>query len=211
MAKDKPKNKTSIADAVSKQADKELKSSGKIWTGSSGGATGPIMTSTPPMINTKTDLEMERKYKEYNESIKELDPMYSNLIPVSKILVRCYVMEYTRTEGGLLIKPIVTIPVPTQNGIGKIGDVETPFPYQTKAIVIAAPKRYEETYPVGATVQLSSSPIKAVSRGKDSGIDLPYAFTHASYPYPGVPANVEDRHYGYLLVPPMEIDVIMNM
>jgi hypothetical protein len=214
--KNKPNKKTSINDVVLQQADKELKKSGKTSVGYSGKSDNagpiPIIQSTTPVVNDKHALQLEKDIKEYNENIGKLDPEYKSLAPISKIIVRCYHIETERTESGLILEPKLEVEVPTQAGYGIIGTVKSPYAYQKKAIIVAVPERYKNDentpFKVGAIAQLSTTPLRPIKKGKDVDFDLPNGFTHHSYQHPVPPKSIKNKHYGYLLVSPHEIDAI---
>lgn len=166
-----------------------------------------------PMINEAPMIQKELDVKEYNENVTKLNPLYTALIPTNRIIVRCFHIETYRTEGGLIIEPKIKIPVPTQNGYGMIGEISSPYAYQKLAVVVAIPeslRRNESNKLVpGALVQLASNPLKGRKAGKEFDVDLPYGFTHYTYPEVLPPSNLKSEHYGYLLIPGSEIQVII--
>lgn len=212
--KDKQNKKTTIEDVVKQQADKERKQSGKIWVGSSGSDTEvPIIKKQEPVINDAALLKEEKEKNEYNEKITELDPLYTVLSPVSKILVRCKVLVPYRSDGGLIMKPSVMVPIRTGNEIGWLDAKESPWPYSREAIIVALPEGYKErgVYKVGQIVQLTDGPVRArpTKGGEDAEIILPSGYAHPLWKDAMFPQKVTDRHYGYILVNPSEIEMIL--
>jgi len=104
---------------IAKQAgDRERKQSGKIFTG--GGLTSqereglkqrvgfkPVGATTLP--NTANLIKIEEGIQEYNKSITDLQPLYSELKPVWKIIVRAYHLEAERTPGGIILPPEIPL------------------------------------------------------------------------------------------------------
>ena len=164
--------------------------------------------------NSQELITLDKNIKDYNAKVLELDPLYTNLIPTEKVLVRVYVMETTRSEGGIILEPTVKVPIPTQNGMGQIGHITTPYPYQTKAVIVSAPhmmrKVEDQPYVPGTIVQLSDAPIKVRVLNKEAtDVTIPSAFTHHEWQFPLPPKDMTNRHYGYLLVRKSEINVLV--
>ena len=157
------------------------------------------------MINENHLIEQETKSKEYNEKIYDLNPKYSELIPLHEIIIRCKVLEVERSPQGLLLPPVVKVDIPTNSGVGKIGEVDSPYPYKKEAVIVAVPPSYADNpdspYKVGSTVLLSSSPLKVVATNKEgTNFNLPQSFTHPDWNHLMPPTDMENEHYGYLMV-----------
>jgi hypothetical protein len=147
--------------------------------------------------------EDAKERAEYNEKVKVLDPEYSSFEPYRKILVRCYVHNYYEA-GGVLIKPNVTVEVPTQSGYGYLPSEESPYPYAPRAVIVAVPKGKEnEGFVPGREVMLMAKTVMAFKAGKDYPFHMPRAFTMPSWSSQEPPTSMKSDHYGYLLVDPM--------
>jgi hypothetical protein len=216
MGKDKPAKLTTMNDMVSERAkvEREMRGDSKQFFFADTSETTPIIGGPQINLNNAEDLQLESKISQYNSEITNLDPDYANLTPITKILVRCYHIETERSPAGLITKPTVQVKVPTQNGVGYIGRVESPYAYQKRAVVVSVPDRYskDENSQIkpGTIVQLSSNPLIARSAGKDYDFDMPYAFTHYSWQDILPPKDCLNKHFGYLIIPINEIEVIVS-
>lgn len=166
------------------------------------------------MVNSEADVLAEKDAKEYNAKVSEIDPLYGNLKPIRKILVRCFHKEPQRTEGGLIL-PVdeMEVKVPTQTGQGIIGVVKSPWAFSKRAVVVAVPdysKPELAKLRVGNVIQLNTGVLKAVKGSKDMSFDLPNSFTHHTWGKVTPPESKKSPHYGYFLVPEHEIDMIIE-
>lgn len=162
----------------------------------------------PQMPTIKYDAEFNSKIKLYNTLIEDLDPRFTSLTPVSKVLVRVFLKELT-VENGVYIPNTTFVKLPTHQGSGYVGEVQNPFPYSKKAIVVAAPESTD--FKAGQIVILSANPITAVSTGsgKEATITIPASFTHPDIDIELTP-DVNNPNYGYLLVDRYAIEFILN-
>ena len=105
--KDKPTSAISMQD-VAHQLGKRDTISGK---------QKKLFIPTSEILGTgRVSDEDEKLRVEYNKKIKDHLPEYANFVPLRKVLVRCYVMEYY-DRNGIMIKPVIEVPVKTQNGM----------------------------------------------------------------------------------------------
>ena len=120
------------------------------------------------------DLEFNEILKQYNENILNPNPLYNSLVTRNKVLVRVFVNELTITPDGIVIPNTQRVVIPTKAGYGTVGTIESPYPYSTKAVVIAVPKYIEDLVP-GMIVQLSEEPTRAVPMGggNEAAITIP--------------------------------------
>jgi hypothetical protein len=142
----------------------------------------------------------------YNNNITTLDEDYARVQPMSKILVRSFLLEPNKSEHGLLEPHKQLISIPTNAGVGSLMEIESPFPYSDKAIIVAVPEGYTSIKP-GDIVQLESNPIKPVTQGHGANatIFIPHSYMHPDAKSLEIPRNSSDKHYGYLLIPYHEI------
>lgn len=150
-------------------------------------------------VNTTSDDESNRV--EYNASIDNHLPEYVNFTPYRKILVRCFVLEYYTTEAGVLVKPVVEVPVKTQNGMAIKEMVDSPYPFSRKAIVVSVPEGTSNFKP-GDTVLLDKHVVMATKVNENAPFHLAKGFTMDTWPGLEVPTSMKDPHYGYMLVEP---------
>ena len=154
------------------------------------------------------------KLKKYNEELNNINPVYGNLIPFTKILVRVMVKELEKTEGGLYMPNMLEVPIPTQSGLGHVEQAENPWPYTRSAIVVAVPESFKNSTFVSLSILdkviLSSSPVKghAMSKGRGAAIGIANSFTHPlEYKNNQPPTDPSNPHYGYLLVSMSELEM----
>lgn len=146
---------------------------------------------------------------EYNANLTQLDEDYKKVVPMSKILVRVFLHEPGKSEHGLLEPHRQLIPIQTNAGVGTLMEIESPFPYSNKAVVVAVPNGYISIQP-GNLIQLESNPIKPIANGSGANarIHIPLSYMHPSAPSLEIPQNCKNKHYGYLLIPFHEISTI---
>jgi len=222
--KDKPNKKTSMEDIVKERASQNRKGGHNALIGYTGIEDGKKVTPqlSPgvrqvQLLNSEDDLKQEKDINEYNDKLMndDIDPLYADLIPTQKVLVRCFCKEVQRTESGLIIPPDeIKVKVPTQSGQGFVETVRSPWAFSTKAKVIAIPTRFgeSETQPiqVGKVVQLIGNVIIPRKDGKEMIFHVPAGYTHPSYQMEELPQNIKDQHYGYFLVEPRDIVMILE-
>lgn len=194
--KDKKKNQISINDLVAEHRAKDGNPLSKQIDIASESITGEIVSQ-----------DMLNAIFEYNRNITNLDPLYTSIKPVSKTLVRIFLFEPSKTESGLLIPYKQTLPAPTQNGMGTLLEMESPYPYSNKAIVVAIPGY--STAKVGDIVQLESQMVRVAGTGQNAQVVVPYGYMHPDANTFIAPIDSSNRHYGYLLIPTQEISVIL--
>jgi len=228
MAKnDKPANKQTMAE-ISQEGNKGGGHKDKLrigWTPElDKDKKSPIILDKPdglsegvrqvPLVNSEADILAEKDAKDYNARVSEIDPLYGDLKPIRKILVRCFHKEPQRSELGLIL-PVdeMEVKVPTQTGQGIIGVVKSPWAFSKRAVVVAVPdysKPELAKLKVGNIIQLNNGVLKAVKGSKDMSFDLPNAFTHHEWGKVTPPESKKSPHYGYFLVPEHEVDIIIK-
>lgn len=157
-----------------------------------------------------------KKLREYNTSLREdaLDVDYCKIKPLHNILVRVFLREPEVTKDGL-VKPYKQIvAVPTKNGVADWAEIESPYPYNTTAIVVALPESLSTSgvLRVGKTVQLSKNPVEAkvVGGGNDAYLSIPSAYWSPEYKGETPPKDPTNKHFGYLLIPYFEIKAVIE-
>lgn len=160
--------------------------------------------------------EQNEKLISYNENIKNLDELYSNLIPRFDVLVRIYVNPMEVSESGVLKPNTVPVSAPTNAGVHYIGSMDNPYPYSSKAIVISVPSEVTDLKP-GDIVGLADTPVKGIALGKgdQAVVTIPNKYVHPDeakkYPIENpLPSDPSDRNYGYLLIKPYDVKVIIQ-
>jgi hypothetical protein len=146
----------------------------------------------------------------YNNQVTTLDQDHTRLKPVSEVLVRVFLKEPERTKNGLIIPIKKLVPIPSRSGVGSWAEVESPFPYSTKAVVIAAPENTGFT--PGQIVQLATNQVEVqvVGNGEEASVRLKNAYLHADSNIDYPPKDPNNKYYGYLLIPSYEIKMILN-
>lgn len=167
-------------------------------------------TYTAKEENFDWDMNFSKDLITYNSNITTLDPLYSTLVPRGKVLVRVFTKELTVTSEGLVLPNMQRVPMPTKAGFGTLGEVDNPYVYDTKAIVVAVPEYVKDLTP-GMLIQMGESPTQGVPLGAGEGamIVIPNAFTHYTYKETSPPVDPKDPHYGYLLVDSRFIEMIL--
>lgn len=150
----------------------------------------------------------EEKTKAYNEVVSNLDVRYKSLVPFHKILVRMY-MKSVRDENGMIIPD--KVPVRSRQG-HVIGEIDNPYPYSKKAVVVAKPEHIKNIN-IGDTLLLRQSPVIGQElTGDDAFIAVAGGFIHPDHveKYHRFPTDPEDENYGYVLVDYHEIEMSIN-
>lgn len=199
MAKDKPRKKLSINDVIKEEAAKTQE--------------GARMKSYLDMVQDEFEYNEDiiKALEEYNKTIADFDPLYSNLKPRFKVLVRCYTNEIKKDENGLIVPNTIPVPIKTKSGHGDIAFVETPWPYAKKVVVVAAHPNSD--LKKGDVVTLDKNPITAaLGNGNNALLAVSNGFVHPdeSGKYSsGFPTDPQDKNYGYLLVADYDLEVII--
>jgi len=196
MPKTKPFHKQTLKDLMTPTID--------------GVASGNESSRVPDLSVIKFNEDMDASIKQYNKNILELDPEYTKLKPMQKVLVRVFLKELRKTEDGLYLPNTEFVRLKTHAGVGYVGEVESPFPYSQKAVVVSVPDSVT-TIKSGDIVYLSNKPIQAVpdGSGNEARITIPNAFIHPELG-DDLSTNPNDRLYGYLQVNYFEIDFKLN-
>lgn len=149
-----------------------------------------------------TDEYMEQ-VTNYNSNLNQIDELYASVKPIHQILVRFYLHEPKRV-GDLVLPFKQVVDTPTNAGPGKFSEIESDFPYTTKAIVIAAPDN--NPLQKGDNVVLSNRAIKlrVIGNAANARIDVD-GFVHPDAKLFEIPTDVTNKHYGYVLVDYHEI------
>jgi len=166
-----------------------------------------------PLDTTSFDFsqEFDDAIHAFNDRNYTLDPDYTSIRARSKVLVRVFLKPLEKDENGIILPNLEQVGIPTNNGVSYVGEMESPFPYTQRAVVVSVPKFIEDIN-VGDTVLLSRKPTvgRATGRGDNATIQIPQAFLHplkykSNYP----PINPENPAYGYLSVGSQEIEYVL--
>ena len=142
---------------------------------------------------------------EYNKNIFELDTLYASVKPINSYIVRVFLFEPV-VDNGVLVPYKQIVAVPTNNGMADFAEIESPYPYSNRAVIVSTPEMTSILKP-GDVVQLGSNPVKPQvnGRGYNARVSIPAAYVHPSTNSLEIPKNINDRHYGYLIIPLHEI------
>jgi hypothetical protein len=148
---------------------------------------------------------------EYNRNVLALDPLYASVHPLNGYIVRVFLNEPTVTDSGLLIPFRQMVAIPTQNGMADYAEIETPIPYANKAVIVSTPP-HSQFLKVGDIVQLGNNPVRtqAAGKGKNASVSIPAAYMHPEAKTIEIPTEINNQHYGYLLVSLQDILVKLN-
>lgn len=150
----------------------------------------------------------------YNEKvIGELDELYTSLRPrKSDVILRLYIKDFTDNDDVLSHSKVDLLPVASGQGEHIVyGEFPNPYPFSKKAVVVATSDRATDL-DVGDVVSLADL-LQVRIGSKDSGIiTVQGAFVHPDYQdnYDNMPQDPNDRHYGYVIVDEMNIQLILN-
>jgi hypothetical protein len=188
--KDKPKNRTSLEEFAGDYKSTKRKS-------------GLFMPEEPKLVDVKTDSNFDKDKltrENYNKAIVNIDEDYARFIPNNrKILVRCKVLEYHVSKTGIVTKPDNLVAVRTQNGYGIKGLEENPYPYSVEAVVISVPEGYDK-YAKGNNVIIPKRNTIATKENTEVPFHMPNSFMLPEWKGLEPPTNMNNKHYGYLLL-----------
>jgi len=163
-----------------------------------------------PIDGFKFDEDFEQKLVKYNENVLTLDSDYTSLTPRADILVRVFVKELEKTEAGLILPNKTQVQIPTRSGVGVLGEMDNPYPYSQKAVVISVPV-YITDLKAGDVVILNSPTVMGVATGQgdDAMISIRFGFTHPDfYNEQHLPSDPDNKNYGYLALPSQEVKFV---
>ena len=155
-----------------------------------------------PLINMPSEEYWEKQeqvIKDYNSNLTTLDPNYQNIIPFNRILVRMFHIVAERTESGIIIEPKIPMKEITQNGIGIRQTMNSPWPYMRKGIVVATPENDPWLKP-GDLVEVDKHAVLALKPSVDHPPVLEHGFTSSDWTGTEPPTDLENPHFGYLLI-----------
>jgi hypothetical protein len=156
------------------------------------------------------DDDFDNKLKEYNANIADVNDVYKTTTPRFDILCRVFTRPLERTEGGLIKANLAPIQANTKAGVGNIY-IEDPFSWDRKAMVVNAPSEVKDLKE-GDIVYIASSAIQKeiLGSGDDALPRIRNSFVHPDLGNPDeTPMNPDDINYGYMLIPPYEIKIIL--
>lgn len=155
------------------------------------------------LVKTFTNDAEKRKF--YNENLGDLDPLYTNLKPLDGYVIRMSVREYVESKTGLVIvNPDMTQSIrPGSNTPGEA--IRNPYDFDSVAVIVAVPE-YEQKLRPGLFVQIVRPRPEVVA---DQVVNYEGGYAHPEYKLGELPKNVENRHFGYALVPYGRIKIIL--
>ena len=160
---------------------------------------------TPEQHELMNKLEVGESYwernetaiKKYNENLRELDTLYTDLSPFRKVIVRMFHLEVEKSPSGIILEPYIPMKEMTQNGIGIRKTMNTPWPYKRRGVVVSVPE-YEVWLKPGDIIEVDKHCIIAIKPSVDHSPVLEFGFTHSDYSGAEPPIDLNDRHFGYL-------------
>ena len=172
-----------------------------------------VAKQTENIKEENIDTEFFDKLTAYNIALTNRENIateYSKVKPLHNVLVKVFVKEPVVTSSGLLRPYKQIVPVPTQNGYGDWAEIESPYPYDTLAVVIAKPDSLTNVN-VNDLVILSKNPVEAkvVGKSNEAYVSIPNNFTLPSWKEETPPKDPTNPNYGYLLIPVYEIKAVL--
>lgn len=138
-----------------------------------------------------------KKINEYNKNIYNLNEKYASFRPFNDILVR--VVLKSPLEGRVIVPIVDKIPIMTRNAQGVLHEIENPFPFSTKVVIVSVPDNEKFIKP-GDTMVIPPIPAKAPIPGNDYILEVPYSFWLPEWEDVTPPKDPSNEHYGYLLI-----------
>lgn len=141
-----------------------------------------------------------QKFITYNDNLSRLDPRYSSMKMINgNIIVRCEVIEPTKIDSlgqETWVLPKVTVHIPNKSGYGT-QEIDHPFPFKTKAIVVAKDPNIESV-DVGDFIQIKSECIDMVGKPGSPVPVITRMFAH--YDDANKLSEPNEPGYGYLMI-----------
>ena len=150
----------------------------------------------------KNTPEYAEDAKNYNNSLTTLDPTYSGIKPLNKIIVRCFLNEPVVLSSGLTLPYKEMLSYKTQSGQYKAGEFETDWPYKDKAVVVAVPEGTTVVQP-GDIIQLypTAVDVRVIGQGNNiKPVVANYFVQVDSVNVKNAPTKISDPDYGYVLI-----------
>lgn len=192
MAKNKQAGKFSARDLLAKYQKEDIPQTN-----------GTEVTREKDVDTFDYNEQVNEKILEYNKNILTLDPKYTSLKPLKKIIVRVFLKDMKRSAGGFLLPNVVMVKRQTNSGMGAVaGEIEAP-PYSKKAVIVAVPAHYKDYMPVGTQIYLEEDVIEAhaVGTSQEALIRIKNAFVHPEAGLNQIPQTPDHEDYGYLAIP----------
>lgn len=185
LRKNKPKSKTTMLDFIKENQTNPLEKQ-----------TAVAQSNIHAFKYTE---EYHNQILDYNKNLTTIDPLYESVKPLHEVLVRFYLHEPV-VKGSLVIPFKQNIPIATKNGQATYADVESDFPFTTKAVVVSAPE--SNSLKTGDVILLSRKAIQmyVVGTGANATINVEQGFVHPDSKLREVPTDLTSQHYGYGMV-----------
>lgn len=154
--------------------------------------------------------EYVEQVKEYNSKVVDLDPQYTSIRPLQQLIIRAFLIEPKISESGLVTPFKEVLQVPTKSGVGAAREYETDWPYNQKGVIVSVPAGMT-SLKVGDIVQLSPRAIQVGMKGSGNNASpvIANGFIHVDSGLFEIPKDVDNKHYGYVLVQPNDIQAIL--
>lgn len=197
--KDKPQGKVSMQEVAAKTKKREpnelIVPKAEIYTSND---------EVKTVLSKEEKDILDKQYQsriDYNNNISDLDEDYKNYLPFRKILVRCQVKEPQRSEFGIIFDTGTnTVAAKTQSGFGYLPNEQSKYAFSRKAIVVALPIDYRGKLEVGDFITLTRGCTITTKAGKDIPESVPFAFFLPEWQNLEPPHDVNNKHFGYMLV-----------
>jgi hypothetical protein len=162
--------------------------------------------------------EYNEKLITYNKDIGNFSDKYTKIRPSTKVLIRAFVNPM-QEENGVIIPNKTEVRAQTKNGVGTLGTIENPFPFLNKAVIVNIPSiinpELKALLEVGDVVSINQTLVQArpIGSGNNAAITLDNRYVHPDEvgKYDGgVVTEPDDPNYGYFLIDPYSIEVILE-
>lgn len=147
----------------------------------------------------------EKRIRKYNEEdIYDVHELYRNFEPYQReVIIRCFLMDFPKTEGGLIPQIPLKVKIPSQAHPGVFnGDEDAQWKFKFKGIVIAVHPSHKQEFQFGDVIQVEKDAVRPFAWNKNLPQELRYGFWFPDL-FPGeiAPKNYDDPSFGYFKIP----------
>lgn len=170
------------------------------------------MNKTGETYNQEEAKAKDERIKNYNSTLVDwsknpdnIDSSYQSLLPMKGLIVRCFHLTMDQKEGSKVLLPIKSVVlVPTANGMGVREATDSPYQYDTVAVVIKASKNLQDSFTPGQQIILRNEATACRKVSKDAPFEMALGFAHPRWRKMEPPTDIENQDYGYLHIDPFQ-------
>jgi hypothetical protein len=150
-----------------------------------------------------------KNFKEYNDNILTLDPLYSTLKPRNRnVIVRVFTRDFEKNTKGVLLHSKTEF-LPIRSGVNDqiiYDEFPNPYPFTRKAVIVASEVMGLDK---GSVVSLTGKPTVGIGKQDSGFVQVQGAFIHPDEEenYNDYPQDPKDPNYGYLFINESQIQL----